>query len=259
MVSPERYDPKEQLDLVLMVQGCTIFDSLAGLSGTDYSAYIADDKGNVLLKSDERYVGQAEDLQSKSGIWNTISQSTRIYGTDWHLILIKDKGLILRAYIQNIGFMLLISAIIFFVFYLFARGFFNTLALPIATLTKEMQALDLKASSIEINTEAPYEIQQIQMQFNKMVCRIQNLVTVNQQKEYARHQEELKALQSQINPHFFSNTLNTIKFMAQVSKNEGIRQMTDALMQILDCSFRDFESTHTLEDEVHMLEAYSVL
>lgn len=256
LVSPERYDPKEQLDLVLMVQGCTIFDSLAGLSGTDYSAYIADDKGNVLLKSDERYVGQAEDLQSKSGIWNTISQSTRIYGTDWHLILIKDKGLILREYIQNIGFMLLISAIIFFVFYLFAWGFFNTLALPIATLTKEMQALDLKASSIEINTEAPYEIQQIQMQFNEMVCRIQNLVTVNQQNEYARHQEELKALQSQINPHFFSNTLNTIKFMAQVSKNEGIRQMTDALMQILDCSFRDFESTHTLEDEVHMLEAY---
>ena len=153
-------------------------------------------------------------------------------------------------------FMLLISAIIFFVFYLFARGFFNTLALPIATLTKEMQALDLKASSIEINTEAPYEIQQIQMQFNEMVCRIQNLVTVNQQNEYARHQEELKALQSQINPHFFSNTLNTIKFMAQVSKNEGIRQMTDALMQILDCSFRDFESTQTLEDEVHMLEAY---
>lgn len=119
-----------------------------------------------------------------------------------------------------------------------------------------MQALDLKASSIEINTEAPYEIQQIQMQFNEMVCRIQNLVTVNQQNEYARHQEELKALQSQINPHFFSNTLNTIKFMAQVSKNEGIRQMTDALMQITDCSFRDFESTHTLEDEVHMLEAY---
>ena len=68
--------------------------------------------------------------------------------------------------------------------------------------------------------------------------------------------EELYALQLQINPHFLSNTLNTIRFMAQVAKYESIERMTEALIQIMDCTFRDYNSQHSVQEELSMLRAY---
>ena len=85
---------------------------------------------------------------------------------------------------------------------------------------------------------------------------IQTLIENNKAEEFARHKEELYALQLQINPHFLSNSLNTIQFMAQVAKYEGIRKMTEALIHLVDCSFRNQNGTHSIKDELDMLNNY---
>lgn len=66
---------------------------------------------------------------------------------------------------------------------------------------------------------------------------------------------EMEALQTQINPHFISNTLNAIRFMAMVAKFESIEKMMEALIQILNTTFRTGNEI-TVQKEVETLQRY---
>lgn len=259
ILSPDNYDSYNQLDITLMLVECNTFKSLLELDTTNYSAYIIDSQGEVLLQSDDKYINQIEE-SGVEGLWGTtIALSADIELTDWELVLVRDEAENTMDYVQGIVIILVIMLMIFIVFFLFVGDFLRTIASPVSGLAQEMKGLNLETNKIEVQQEVPYEIRQIQEQFNVMLDRIQDLISENQEKEYARYKEELKALQLQINPHFLSNTLNTIKFMAQVAKFDGIRDMTDSLMQIMDCSFRDHDSFHSLEHEKDILEAYSYI
>ena len=54
-------------------------------------------------------------------------------------------------------------------------------------------------------------------------------------------------------------SLNSIRFMAQVSKFDGIRKMAEALIKILSCSFRGSISFYTVREELDVLDSYLYL
>ena len=63
--------------------------------------------------------------------------------------------------------------------------------------------------------------------------RIKELIHDKEQVEKEKYQEELHTLQSQMNPHFLMNTLNTLKFMAISAHYTGMQDMVVALENIL--------------------------
>lgn len=123
------------------------------------------------------------------------------------------------------------------------------------------------------DTDSNDEIGIVTRTFNQMVGSLEEYVA--KVKEGAEKEQELlerellmenhlkearlKYLQSQINPHFLVNTLNSIRFMAQVSKFDGIRKMAEALIKILSCSFRGSISFYTVREELDVLDSYLYL
>lgn len=95
--------------------------------------------------------------------------------------------------------------------------------------------------------------------FNQMVLSIKNMLRLTEETLEKKHQAEIQALQSQINPHFIVNTLNSIRFMAQVARFDGIRKMAEALVSIVSCSFRSNVSFYTVGEELEMLKTYVYL
>ena len=95
-----------------------------------------------------------------------------------------------------------------------------------------------------------------------LILLIPLLVIVRQyeqiyREEIALRDAGIKALQSQINPHFLNNTLEIINWEARLSENYKISGMIEALSTMLSATMnRKAESVHTLREEMNYVDAY---
>jgi len=84
-----------------------------------------------------------------------------------------------------------------------------------------------------------------------------HLITVErEERERLRMKAEVEALRFQIDPHFVSNTLNSIRLMARAAKADGIADMTQSLMRVLADSYSSTEPMTTLEREIANAASY---
>ena len=70
---------------------------------------------------------------------------------------------------------------------------------------------------------------------------------------------EYQILQSQINPHFLYNTLNSIKWMATIQNANGIADMTTALARLLKNVSKGTASFITLKEELDLVKDYFLI
>lgn len=92
--------------------------------------------------------------------------------------------------------------------------------------------------------------------FNKMSLEISSLITKNTENEKLKRDAQIKALKSQINPHFLYNTLNTVKWMAIVKGENEIVDCLEALAELVQPIFRDTRNKWLLEEEISYIENY---
>lgn len=106
------------------------------------------------------------------------------------------------------------------------------------------------------------EIELMAAEFNNMLEQLDNLtntlVETNAklyEVELNRKESELALLQSQINPHFLYNTLESIKGIALVKDDDEIFEMTQALGRILRYSLKEAEMV-TISEECSIIKSY---
>ena len=105
----------------------------------------------------------------------------------------------------------------------FSRFVAKSITLPIQRLCDSMERVqegDFSVSDIVVDSEN--EIGSLTKSFNVMTQRIHELMAQNIREQEAKRKSELKALQSQINPHFLYNTLDSIIWMAEGKKTKRL-------------------------------------
>ena len=110
---------------------------------------------------------------------------------------------------------------------------------------------------------ATVETQEITTAYNEMVASLETLTqTIKEEQAQSERikvemlQSELELLQSQINPHFIHNTLNTMRYMAQKAKNDELAEMILSFNSLLRASMSQTDSVHSLREEVALLGNY---
>ena len=103
----------------------------------------------------------------------------------------------------------------------------RSITLPIQKLRDSMEKVqegDFKAADVVIPSKN--EIGSLTTSFNVITHKIEDLMAQNVHEQEQKRKSELKALQSQINPHFLYNTLDSIIWMAEGKKYEDVVLMT---------------------------------
>lgn len=149
--------------------------------------------------------------------------------------------------------------ILFFLFYCFSWYFLKNTLNPVHQVIEGMEEVQKGNLETQIVPAGQSEIRKMVHSFNRMVRILKTSLEETRKAEEMKHNAEIRALQSQINPHFIVNSLNSIRFMAQVSKFDGIRKMAEALIRIVSCSFRRNISFYTLREEIEVLDSYLYL
>lgn len=88
------------------------------------------------------------------------------------------------------------------------------------------------------------------LQLNQSQARLIEEIKAHTELEEALKFMELKALQSQVNPHFLFNTLTTIAGLATLESAEQTVHLVHALSRLLRYSLRKIAQTVTLEEEL---------
>lgn len=198
-------------------------------------------------------------LRENGGSALFLFRSRPIPDTGWTLVTFIEEAQLTRGFRQVGSTLVLVVAGLLGLFYLFSRRFLNAIVAPIQTVAQGMRQLVNNDLDIQVEPSGHEEIRDLMESFNQMVLSLKNMLAINEEAHRRKHAAEMQALQSQINPHFIVNTLNSIRFMAQVSGHDGIRRMAAALISIVSCSFRSNVSPYTVREELEVLDSYVYL
>ena len=153
-----------------------------------------------------------------------------------------------------ISMAVILCVVLMFIFYF--KWYMNRLLIPLGHLTEGMRQVEHRNLDTRVEMCRQQDIARMISTFNNMVEQIKKLIHDKEQVEKEKYQEELHTLQSQMNPHFLMNTLNTLKFMAISSHYTGMQDMVVALENILAAVLNRDGGFYTVRDEQSVLESY---
>ena len=128
---------------------------------------------------------------------------------------------------------------------------------PIKKLVKAMERMsidNIKNSYIEVDRTD--ELGFLHKTFNNMAKEIDHLVNWIYREQLTRKEAEIKALQSQINPHFLFNTLESINWMARLNNVPEISETVSDLSSLLEASIGRDDKLITMEEEFIYIDKY---
>ena len=92
--------------------------------------------------------------------------------------------------------------------------------------------------------------------FNHMVVRIKKLMGKVAEEERQKHLNKMAFLQAQINPHFISNVLNNVVWMAKIQHADNLVPLVNSLNFMLQNVMHQEKDLIRLQDELEYLDYY---
>ncbi|CAN7412788.1 sensor histidine kinase [Paenibacillus sp. LjRoot153] len=239
---------------------------------------IAPEEGDVMIVSDEHVIfpsepsfdwsritkpmnaGKGYEIQKINGEEYFIAQIQSL-NTGWTYLNITPFNQIFDRIIFIKEMVVFVFIAIFVVVILLGIRFSYSLTRPIDELMVRMKLAE-KGNFEEANLFPPggqvamNEIGLLQRSFRFMIERINTLIQENYANRLLIKETEFKALQSQINPHFLYNTLESINWMAKVNRQSKISEMVEALAYLLRHSVDLKEPIITLGEEIDIVRSY---
>lgn len=150
-----------------------------------------------------------------------------------------------------------VSVIVFVAVLLGAMQMSSRTTLQIRRLKTMMMRVkdgNLSFPRMEINSKD--EIGELYTVFISMIDDLKRLMQDIRISEQAKREAELTALQAQIRPHFLYNTLNTIKYLANLNGVPNIEEVSGSLIELMRGVLGNSSEFLTVREELDYVNCY---
>lgn len=261
--------------LVLLVKETNISSTFNNLPDSDSKNFYIIDKNNQILSSSSS-LGIYKTLDEYLGIHKSEinylkKDGTRIInvnGTDnlfisksyddldWDVINIIPLKNLTMDHIAILYNIFVISLFLFLLSVVFSMLCSQTVASPIQRLAAQMEKVSLGDLDISVTYHSNDEISILYEQFNIMMNQIQKLLANIYEEQTAKRKMEIQLLQSQINPHFLYNTLNTINSLIELDMNKTASNAVSAMSSFYRNCLSKGEFIIPLKQEIIITRQY---
>jgi len=193
-----------------------------------------------------------------------IEKNMLIYGETatnslWRIVSVSDLNLVTSDFLRtnSIFIAVFIGCIVLSLMlsYMFSKNFM----VPIKQLTTQMNVVKAGNLSARVSVTTNDEIGALAQDYNDMLDRLQALINQVVTEQRQKRKSDIRALQSQINPHFIYNTLASIRYMILSNKREDADTVILALIRILKSVLSRTDTFITVNMEVEQLKNYIII
>lgn len=224
-----KYDVENRDGIFVMRLNAKIFsDAFLRLANANLMIEVQDTNGELIYSSDPS--------ASFSNSTNWLNTTSELENADFIIRAHINKQAIIDKVngIQSIRIAILVIVLI--ITFLMSVILSLTLVRPVKTMLNLMGRVEVGDFEVRFPIKYSDEISRLGEGFNKMIANVSDLIkevyVIRLQKmesELRQKEATILAMQSQINPHFLYNTLETINCHAIVSNVPSISHMTEAL------------------------------
>lgn len=232
--------------------------------------YLCDGSGNIiyhpkqsliyagLYEEDNEQVGALSDgtYIRKSGGKECINVVKTVSYTGWKLVSVIP----MQGYSVGMGKMPYLAI---FIICLAILGVIIINQLVSGTITSPLIKLDNSVKEMENGNINPdiyiggsREVEHLGRTLQASILTINRLMKEVVAEQELKRQSELDALQSQINPHFLYNTLDSVIWMIEGGQNEGAVYMIKELARLLRISISRGRTIISIKDEIRHASSY---
>ncbi|MBD0380880.1 sensor histidine kinase [Paenibacillus sp. WST5] len=247
---------------------------LKHLYDQDHGILIMDVNGNPLLKAGKDFYRSGEEAAAFADIRRSTSPGSMILNEQGEELLITYSGMnengwqtmyavplsLLTKELSSIKVFVLVLIVVCLLLSIpFMMILTSLLTSPIRVLLRSMKRFQNGHFDERVDIKYKDEIGELSRGYNSMVVNIESLVNDVYVLQLKEKEAELKALQSQINPHFLYNMLDTIFWEAEAAGQSRISEMIVNLSRLFRLSLNRGKSFTSVKKEKELIELYLVL
>ncbi|WP_404405104.1 sensor histidine kinase [Jeotgalibacillus malaysiensis] len=272
MKSIKDFDNRRDLGVIYIAVNSLFFEKYIGQLMEEQGATvkIVNESGQIVYHSDHSQIGQTDleinDYPITNGSFRTFE------GSDSNLVSIDRSELFSMDLIHYLPVRSLTASaegiknvtILIFVIFAVATTMITiassiSFTKPINELGKIMGSVKRKDLNVEVPEYQTKELAVLSASFQQMLVELRELINEKYDIELKQKTAELYALQSQINPHFMYNTLETISMAVEEEETEEVVTMLTLLGRMLRFSLSNKSSLVKLQEELQHIEDYLTL
>ncbi|WP_308635464.1 sensor histidine kinase [Paenibacillus silvisoli] len=226
-------------------------------------------KGNVyLLEGDEvRFASSGAngmDPDSKQGaIVIDEGFSNKLYFRNWHITGKFQERQVLEEVRKSKEFVIYMALPNILIPTLIIVWFTRSLNQRLFRILRQMKRVKNHSFDLIEDEGSSDEIGQLTMEFNHMTMQIRSLIhdvymadIQKKELELGRKQSQLHALQSQINPHFLFNSLETIRMRSLMKSEDETAKIIHHMAKIFRKSLSWGKDMVSVRDELDLVESF---
>jgi two-component system, sensor histidine kinase YesM len=260
--------------LIFRINPDYIFDVLRDLSiNTQHNIYIFDKTNHKLFEYKyfepalRNFQSKLLQLKAAEGFKKIKTDNDEVYAITSTISLEKFKLIICissKAMLKEVNnlsrFLFLLFLITIPILLILINYFQRDIIKPLNLLVSKMKKIENGEIGAKINLVRSDEIGYVFKTFNKMSQEIKVLIDSVYKEQLALKDEEIKALQAQINPHFLYNTLEAINWKARIHGVTDISDMVSALSYIMEANMnRNNEKLIFVKKEIEYINNYKFI